>query len=130
LTSQTQTAAGLLIALERDGNLPRVVPDGIRFDRPPPAELLTTIRVLQTGIRAALTGRMWFGLSSDTGWAQALNPAELIPGWVSCLAVQGDAKWDRIPEPGVLELPKLFADVPEPKPSERLPRPKKARAVA
>jgi putative DNA primase/helicase len=118
------TVADLLVALERANGWPIATPGKLTFPVPPPRELLPLIRVLHSGVRAILTRRPWFGLSGETGWADRLNPETPIPLWVEYLAAQGDTGWDRIRPASRTELPYLFVDVPEPKPSGRLPRPK------
>ena len=76
----------------------------------PPPELERLLRVLHTGVRAALTGRPWYGCGSDrkTAAPRQLDPAAPIPAGVTLLAVEGDRRWDRIDPGARLALPDLF----------------------
>jgi hypothetical protein len=60
------TATGLLALVEPFG--PAAEGDALVFDLDPPADLEPALRVLHTGIRAALTGRRWYG------WATPARP--------------------------------------------------------
>lgn len=74
-----------------------------------PAELESVVEVLQTGIRAVLLGREWWGTASDKVRMVTLNPAERVPDDITLLAVAGEAKWDRIRPDAVIDFPQLFA---------------------
>ncbi|MBN9518544.1 hypothetical protein J0H58_08510 [bacterium] len=84
------------------------------FAADPPADLDAVLRVLHTGVRAALTGRRWVGCDGATGRAAALNPAAPLPAGVTLLCVEGDGRWDRIDPAARLDLPRLFARPPAP----------------
>src|SRR5215207_8294582 len=94
------TAAGLLALVGSFG--PAVEGGALVFDLDPPAELLPALRVLHTGIRAAVTGRRWYGCGSDrkTAAPRPLDPAVPIPPGITLLAVEGDERWDRIDPSG------------------------------
>jgi hypothetical protein len=64
---------------------------------------------MQTGVRAILTGRVWWGTSSDRPWVVELNPAEPIPAGVTLLCVEGDQRWERFHPAARLDHPELFA---------------------
>ncbi len=102
------TAAGLLTLVEPFG--PTVEGGALVFGLDPPAELLPLLRVLHTGIRAALTGRRWYGCGDTrkTAGPRPLDPAGPIPAGISLLAVEGDDRWDRIHPAAPLDLPRLF----------------------
>ncbi|QJX00254.1 hypothetical protein [Frigoriglobus tundricola] len=103
------TAAELLALVELFG--PTVEDGALVFDRDPPADLLAALRVLHTGIRAALTGRKWYGCGSTrkTAAPRPLDPSDLIPPGITLLCVEGDQRWDRIHPAARLDLPRLFA---------------------
>ncbi len=126
LPGPPQTARGLLEAVA--GFDPRPGTLELDFSRDPPAELWDALRVLQTGVRAALTGRRWAGCDSTSGRAQWLSPDRPVPAGVGLLAVEGDARWDRIPADARRVMPRLFSARPhapgQPRPSPTaLPQP-------
>jgi len=100
-----------------------------------PADLLADLKVLHTGVRALLTGRAWWGSSTDVPvrvWV--LNPNEPIPDGIGLLCVAGDARWDRIAPDPRCDCPHLFAaSVPRPvrgsfrRPHEKRPSREQAR---
>jgi hypothetical protein len=102
------TAAGLLAVVEPFG--PAVDDGSLVFDRDPPAELLSLLRVLHTAIRAALTGRRWCGCGSTrkTAGPRPLDPSAPIPAGITLLCVEGDQRWDRIRPDAHIDLPRLF----------------------
>lgn len=103
------TAANLLAAVL--AYLPRVEDEALTFEIEVPPGLARRLRVVHTGVRAALTGRAWFGCGSDrkTAAPRPLDPAAPVPSGVTLLCVEGDRRWDRI-DPGVrLDLHDLFA---------------------
>ena len=102
------TAAGLLALVEPFG--PAVEGGALAFDLDPPADLLPALRVLHTGIRAALTGRHWYGCGDTrkTAAPRPLNPSAPIPPGITLLAVEGDERWDRIHPAAPLDMPRLF----------------------
>jgi hypothetical protein len=80
------------------------------FGVAPPAELISLLRVLHTGVRALLSGRKWFGCGSEraTGAPRPLSPDAPIPDGITLLSVEGDQRWDRIGAAARLDLPDLF----------------------
>jgi hypothetical protein len=99
----------------------------------PPEELLRAMRTLQTGLRAVLTGKRWFGLDARTGRAcgphpacghgllafGALDPTRTLPTAVGLLSVEGDSCWDRLSPLARLDSTALFAPSVEPTPKSR-----------
>ena len=83
----------------------------LAFEVEPPPALERLLRVLHTGVRAALTGRRWYGCGSDrkTAAPRPLDPAAPIPEGVTLLCVEGDRRWDRLDPAARLDLPALFA---------------------
>jgi hypothetical protein len=102
------TARDLLAAIRH--YTPAVEGGELVLGSDPPAELEPLIEVLQTGIRACLTGRLLWGSSN---WSavhprvERLNPGEPLPGWVGLLAAEGDSSWDRIGPAAKLDYPGL-----------------------
>ena len=95
----TRTAADLLEQLR--AYVPRVEGYELAFDADPPADLEDAVGLLQSGIRAALTGRRWFGIDAGgrprgTGTDGCLDPARPIPAAVTLLCAEGDPRWDRV----------------------------------
>lgn len=96
-------------------------------------ELLQRMQILQTGLRAVLTGKRWFGVDVRTGRAcgphparghgllafGALDPTCKLPAIVGLLAVEGDVSWDRLSPLARLDFPALFAPDVEPTPKSR-----------
>jgi hypothetical protein len=95
-------------------------PDLVFLDDPP-AGLVPAIRLLQTGLRAMLAARPWYGMdphgraASRRGRDGGLNPSRPLPRSVAFLCVAGDPCWDRVPASARAELPHLF----EPEPAAR-----------
>jgi hypothetical protein len=108
-TTAPATVAGLLDALAAFG--PTVEAGELSFEFAPPADLLPTLRVLHTGLRALLTGRRWYGCGSTPATAapRVLSPRDAIPPGITLLCVEGDSGWDRIRHTARLDLPRLFA---------------------
>jgi hypothetical protein len=110
LASTITTAEALLTAVGPFG--PSVDREELDFAVDPPSELVPVIEVLQTGLRALLGGRPWYGCDGETGRVVQLQPGVPVPGNVTLLCVAGDTCWDRI-GPGVKnDLPALFALTP------------------
>lgn len=94
------TAALLLRALAP--LKPGVDGDELTLAGPPPAHLRPFLPVLQTGMRAILAGRPWYGIGGtgrglgplDDG---ALDPAKPVPWLAWRLCVAGDGRWDAVP---------------------------------
>jgi hypothetical protein len=86
----------------------------LRFKAAPPRGLVPSIRVLQTGLRSRLVGRVWWGCGTTVRAARPcpLNPSKPIPRWVRLLAVEGDPRWDRIRASARRDMPHLFDDRP------------------
>ena len=85
------TVKDLLLALSAADCTPRVEGDELAFDHEPPADLLPYVLLLQTGLRAVLSGRPWYGIDgSGTGFTLGtrfdgeLNPADAIPSTAPC----------------------------------------------
>jgi hypothetical protein len=105
------TALGLLAAVRP--HMPVVEDGDLVFGSDLPADLEPVVEVLQTGIRACLTGRPWWGSSVAPSHprprVERLNPGEPLPTWVGLLAVEGDQTWDRIRPAAKLDFRGLFA---------------------
>lgn len=94
------TVHDLVAQLSAAECVPAIEEDELVFDRDVPDDLLPFVEVLQSGLRAYLTGRKWFGIDS-TGHGAArpdglLAFSDLLPDHVSLLAVEGEV-WDRVP---------------------------------
>jgi hypothetical protein len=102
------TAAELLALLDEFG--PAVEGGELVFERDPPDDLEPALRVLHTGVRAALSGRRWYGCgnTSKTAAPRPLAISGLIPVGITLLCVEGDERWDRIHPAARLDLPGLF----------------------
>jgi len=102
------TAAELLAAIHPFG----VAVEGEELVYAPdlPPELAAAVGVLQSGLRARLTGRKWVGCGSTAKTAApvVLNPCFPVPEWVTLLAVEGDARWDRVAATARTDFPELF----------------------
>ena len=93
---------------------------------PPPPALVPVVRALQTGLRAALTGRPWYAYGAD-GRAVgplrdgALDPAAVLPWPAVKVCVAGDGTWDVVRAGWRLDLPHLFGPPPDqpPRPHAR-----------
>ncbi|MCE9563192.1 MAG: hypothetical protein K8U57_14205 [Planctomycetes bacterium] len=75
-----------------------------------PRELRDRFMILGTGIRAMLTGKIWWGCGSEVKYAGAISlpTAGVIPAWVTLLSVEGDERWDRIHPSAWIDFPDLF----------------------
>jgi hypothetical protein len=95
---------------------PSVVGTNLVGAAPLPADLRADVKLLQSGVRALLTGRAWWGSSSDApARLRVLSPDEPIPDGIGLLCVAGDARWDRIAPDARCDFPHLFAvSVPRP----------------
>ncbi|QEL15622.1 hypothetical protein [Limnoglobus roseus] len=106
------TARELLTELTKAQCLPSVEGEELVFSIAPPDELAAAVRVLQTGLRAVLTGKRWFGLSANGRGAGrpdgTLNPAGLLPRSARLATVEGDSQWDRLPLPVDKVTARLF----------------------
>ena len=101
------TARELLDALTpyrpavEDGDL--VYDDGV------PPGLLAVLQPLNTGIRALLANRPWWGVCPDLSPRPfVLNPNMRLPAGVKLACAEGDAGWDRMPSAALHEMPHLF----------------------
>ena len=107
------TAHDLLNALRFARCGPSVDGNELVLAAPAPPALVDAVELLQSGIRAAITGRRWFGIRSDgNGVGDAyglLNPRELLPIDVAMLTVEGAGPWDKLPARISERMPKLFA---------------------
>jgi len=116
LTSAPATARTLLTRALPFG--PAVEGEELVFATDPPDELIPTLAVLHTGIRAIIAGRRWWATTcippvgtdrfSRVGVA-ALDPSALLPSATALLCVEGDSRWDRIHPAARFDLPHLFA---------------------
>ena len=104
------TARDLLTHVRRSG--PLVEGNELTFVGDPPPELDALLDLLHTGVRALLTGRCWWGSTTAKPRVIELNPAAPIPHGIELLAVEGDARWDRIPPDARIDFPYLFAPAP------------------
>jgi hypothetical protein len=78
-----------------------------------PIDLVPALGVLHTGVRAVLTGRVWWGASTKGKPRVAeLRTDAPIPEGIGLLCVAGDRRWDRIAPGARFHLPHLFATVP------------------
>lgn len=96
---------------------PRVAGGRLLLAGPPPPALEPVLPVLQTGVRAVLTGRRWYAIGADglgvgRGVDGSLNPEEPIPWLARKVCVAGDAGWDGLPQAWRLLLPHLFGPPP------------------
>ena len=119
-TNRTITAVQLLRLLQPYD--PTVDGAVLVFDSDPPEDLWQMAAILQTGLRAILTNRRWFGIDKDGRGCGphpsravgplafgALDPAKPIPQEVRLLIVEGEQGWDRIRPVAYLDFPQLFA---------------------
>ena len=118
-TTRTITAVQLL-ALLRPYD-PIVEGAELVFDSELPEDLWPMAAILQTGLRAILTNRRWFGIDTDGHSCGphpnrgngplafgALDTAKPIPRAVRLLTVEGEQGWDRIRPAAYLDFPQLF----------------------
>jgi hypothetical protein len=106
----TTTAQALLARVGPFG--PRVEGGELVFDRDLPEELVGGLTVLHTGVRAASTGRPWWGASdiaTRRPRVEVLAPDTPVPDWCGLLCVEVDRRWDRIDPAARIDLPGLFA---------------------
>lgn len=97
---------------------PRVDGCELVLAAPPPPHLHGPLLVLQTGVRAAITGRPWFAIGIDGRGLGPLTDGEIDPDkplpWLARrLCVAGDARWDALPDWWRLDLPHLFGPPPK-----------------
>jgi hypothetical protein len=108
-TVVTITARALLGLVESYG--PSIEGEELVFDLEPPAEHVSVLAVLHTGIRALLTHRQWWGAadcSATRPRVSEVDPDRPIPPWCGLLCVSGDRQWDRIGPSARIDLPHLF----------------------
>jgi hypothetical protein len=91
---------------------PAVRGDELVFAADVPADLDPAVEALQTGLRAALTGRRWYGIADATGRGAELDPGAPLPVGTTLLCVEGDGCWDRIKRAARRDLPGLFTPPP------------------
>ena len=88
---------------------PGVEDEELAFATDPPADLEPALRVLHTGVRAILTGRAWWGASTQKKpRVVELRTDKPIPADIGLLCVEGDRRWDRIAPDARLDCPHLF----------------------
>jgi len=109
------TAAKLLGLLTQAGCVPSVRGCFLEFDEDVPEELEGFVELLQTGLRAIIAGRHWFGIDADGRGVGPLADGALdfrrpLPATARCLAVEGEygAGWDRIDPRALTEHPSAF----------------------
>jgi len=74
-----------------------------------PHNLSQFVAVLQTGLRALLSGRKWWGSGSERPRVEAISCDRPIPEWVGLLCCEGDGStWDRLPADARIDYPELF----------------------
>lgn len=113
------TAEGVTAFLQRGRQTPQVHDQSLVLPPHVSIEILRSLKVLHTGVRAILSNRPWYGCSCTTGWITTLSPEHLIPGWVGLVCVAGDKSWHRLPELNRSERARFWTEVPEPKPNAR-----------
>jgi hypothetical protein len=103
-----QTSAELLTRLKPFG--PAIEDGELVFAIDPLVDLDPILRILHTGIRSLLVGRLWFGCGSECGMAapRSLDPGAPIPRGITLLCVEGDQRWDRIHSAARIDHPELF----------------------
>jgi hypothetical protein len=110
MTPPITTAHALLAAVLQHN--PSADGSDLMFATDPPAELDALLSVLHTGVRAALTGRRWWGCSTGKPRVIELNPKGPVPAGVTLLSVEGDEQWDRVAPDAPLDHPALFVPTP------------------
>lgn len=94
------TVLDLIAQLSARDCIPAIDGDELVFDRDLPDDLLPFVEVLQSGLRAHLTGRKWYGINPNGRGAARhdglLSFSELLLDDVHLLAVEGEV-WDRVP---------------------------------
>ena len=100
---------------------PAVEGDALVFAFDPPEDLWQMAVILQTGLRAILMKRRWFGIDTDGHSCGpypsrgngplafgALDTAKPIPQQVRLLTVEGERGWDRVRPASYMNFPQLF----------------------
>lgn len=100
------TAKTLLRSLTAFG--PAVEAETLTFEAEPPTELIPALRVIHTGLRAQIAGKLWYGCDGATGNVHELKPGARIPPGITLLSVEGDLRWDRIHPAARIDHPELF----------------------
>ncbi|MBP3954958.1 hypothetical protein J8F10_06640 [Gemmata sp. G18] len=113
------TATQLRAALTDAGVSLFVEGVALEFEGDVPETLGPAMVLLQTGLRALITGRTWWGGRSDSPRIEELHPGHLIPDGVTLLCVEGDgsggSSWDRIHPAARIDYPHLFVTSVVPK---------------
>lgn len=99
--------------------LTRVVPFGLTVEGRElvlagelPLDLESALRVLHAGVRAALTGRAWWGATTESKpRVVELRTDSPVPVGIGLLCVEGDRRCDRIAPDARLDCPQLFVPV-------------------
>jgi hypothetical protein len=114
------TAAKLLSLLSQAGCVPAVRGCLLEFAEDVPEELEGFVELLQSGLRAMLAGRRWFGIDASGRGVGPLTDGALdfqrpLPASTRCLAVEGEygAGWDVIDSLAKIERPEAFAGPPQ-----------------
>ncbi|CAN5332531.1 hypothetical protein BH11PLA2_BH11PLA2_01750 [soil metagenome] len=106
------TASDLLKALSDAGVTVSMDAGKLRVSANVPEALGGPLAILQTGIRAILTGRPWYGYPAGAaswkdGASNPLSPSRLLPAGFTMLCVAG-GKWNRIRPDLVQAHPELW----------------------
>lgn len=106
------TAQSLLLRVSEW--LPQVESGDLVFAVEPSLELQRLLSVLHTGVRACLTGRVWWCvLTGNKLQMLELRTEEPLPRDAELLCVEGDGCWDRVVPHAKHDLPQLFASLTE-----------------
>lgn len=96
---------------------PVVEGEKLKFGSSPPDDLKPLIRLLQTGIRATITGKPWWATTivpAKTGARFSkpnvvpLSTDEPIPKATTLLCADGDQRWDRVRPDAVIDHKEVF----------------------
>ena len=111
------TVAILLDLLAKAGCSPSVRESFLELADDAPDELEGYVELLQSGLRAKLASRRWFGIDANGRGVGphvdgALDFRLPLPSATHCLTVEGDvgAGWDVIDPRAKLDLPDAFAE--------------------
>lgn len=113
------TVAKLLDMLRAAGCAPSVRGHYLELAADPPDELEGYVELLQSGLRAMLTGRRWFGIDANGHGIGPLMDGALafhqpLPSsaYLLCIESEPDAGWDYVDPRARVVLPDAFADPP------------------
>ena len=116
---RTLSAVQLVGLLQPYG--PSVESAELVFASDPPDDLWQMAAILQTGLRAVLTNRRWFGIDADGHTCGpypsrghgpltfgALDTAKPVPRTACLLTVEGEPGWDRVRPASLINYHRLF----------------------